>query len=57
VVTAGQVPDDTAQAPGGRASLVKAQAKVSLPAASQSYDITSLVDQQLGNQKVSCAAS
>jgi hypothetical protein len=33
------------------------KAKVSLPPASQSYDITSLVDQQLGNQKVSCSAS
>ena len=33
------------------------QADVTLPSASQSYDITPLVDQELANQKVGCAAT
>jgi hypothetical protein len=33
------------------------QANVSLPSASQSYDITPLVDQQLAHQKLGCSAT
>jgi hypothetical protein len=33
------------------------KANVTLPSASQSYDITSLVDQQLANQKLGCTAT
>jgi hypothetical protein len=33
------------------------KANVTLPSASQSYDITSLVDQELANQKLGCTAS
>jgi hypothetical protein len=33
------------------------QAKVTLPTDAQSYDITSLVDRQLANQKLGCSAS
>jgi hypothetical protein len=32
-------------------------ARVTLPTAAQSYDITPLVDRQLANQKLACSAS